>query len=126
MRKYITVTQEIRDALVRKYKVSKTSIWKALAFITRNKRSDQIRNDALSMGGRYVEEDFIPNCRTEYKSGVIIQTFAGDVNVITTSGFMEILVEGEVVASFEDVTIATWGNVMAGAQEISQKRVFNN
>lgn len=126
MRHYIKCTTEQRRQLLAKYNINRQVLWEALCFITKSARAQKIREDALEMGGRYIEEDFIPNCRTEYKSGVIIQTFAGDVNVITTSGFMEILVEGEVVASFEDVTIATWGNVLARAQEISQKRVFNN
>lgn len=126
MRKYITVTPEMRDALVKKYKVSKTSIWKALAFITRNKRSEQIRNDALGMGGRYVEEDFIPNCRTEHQNGSIIQTFAGGVQVVTDTDSTRILVGGNIVDKYKDVTVESWGNVLARAQEISQKRVFNN
>ena len=78
------------------------------------------------MGGRYVEEDFIPNCRTEHQNGSIIQTFAGGVQVVTDTDSIRILVGGSVVDRYKDVTVESWGNILARAQEISQKRVFNN
>ena len=126
MRKYITISPETRKLLIEKYKISDVSIWKALCFITKNKRSQEIRQDALAMGGRYLEEDFVPNCRTEHRDGTIIQTFAGEVQVIIEGGITRILVGGTVVEKYKDVTIESWGNVLAKAQEISQKRVFNN
>lgn len=126
MKKYITISPEIRKHLVEKYKISDVSIWKALCFITKNKRSQEIRQDALAMGGRYLEEDFVPNCRTEHRDGTIIQTFAGGVQVSIDAGSTKIIVDESIVESFKDVTIESWGNVLAKAQEISQKRVFNN
>jgi hypothetical protein len=112
--------------LIEKYKISDVSIWKALCFITKNKRSQEIRQDALAMGGRYLEEDFVPNCRTEHRDGTIIQTFAGGVQVSIDAGSTKIIVDESIVESFKDVTIESWGNVLAKAQEISQNRVFNN
>ncbi|MGP1526366.1 MAG: hypothetical protein ACTTIA_02405 [Candidatus Cryptobacteroides sp.] len=126
MKKYITISPEIRKHLVEKYKISDVSIWKALCFITKNKRSQEIRQDALAMGGRYLEEDFVPNCRTEHRDGTIIQTFAGGVQVSIDAGSTKIIVDESIVESFKDVTLESWGNVLAKAQEISQKRVFNN
>lgn len=126
MKKYITISPEIRKHLVEKYKISDVSIWKALCFITKNKRSQEIRQDALAMGGRYLEEDFVPNCRTEHRDGTIIQTFAGGVQVSIDAGSTKIIVDESIVESFKDVTIESWGNVLSRAQEISQKRVFNN
>ena len=126
MNKYISISQDTRDYLLKKYNVSKQSVWKALTFITRNKRSASIRQDALAMGGRLIEEGFIPNCKTEHRDGEMIQTFAGGVKVVTKQGDMKILVADTEVASYNDVTIESWGNVLERAQEISQKRVFNN
>lgn len=126
MKKYITISPEIRKHLVEKYKISDVSIWKALCFITKNKRSQEIRQEALTMGGRYLEEDFVPNCRTEHRDGTIIQTFAGGVQVSIDAGSTKIIVDESIVESFKDVTIESWGNVLSRAQEISQKRVFNN
>lgn len=126
MKKYITISPEIRKHLVEKYKISDVSIWKALCFITKNKRSQEIRQDALAMGGRYLEEDFVPNCRTEHRDGTIIQTFAGGVQVSIDAGSTKIIVDESIVESFKDGTIESWGNVLAKAQEISQNRVFNN
>lgn len=126
MRKYITISPETRKLLIEKYKISDVSIWKALCFITKNKRSQKIRQDALAMGGRYQEEDFVPNCHTEHRDGTIIQTFAGGVQVIIDNDSMRIIVGNSTIAKYKGVTIASWGNVLAKAQEISQKRVFNN
>lgn len=126
MKKYITINPEMRKHLIEKYKISDVSIWKALCFITKNKRSQEIRQDALAMGGRYLEEDFVPNCRTEHRDGTIIQTFAGGVQVSIDAGSTKIIVDESIVESFKDVTIESWGNVLSRAQEISQNRVFNN
>lgn len=126
MRKYIRISKETRDYLVKKYGVSKISIWKALCFITKNERSENIRQDAIAQGGIIVEEGFVPNCRTEHRNGTIIQTFAGGVQVVTDSKSTRIIVGDSTVESFKEVTVKSWGNVLARAQEISQKRVFNN
>lgn len=126
MKHYIKCTMEQRKCLLGKYNINRQVLWEALCFITKSARAQKIREDALSMGGRYIEENFIPNCKTEHKNGILIQTFAGGVSVVTKTEQTEIRVEDEVVAKFKDVTIATWGNVLAKAQEISQKRVFNN
>lgn len=126
MKRYISITPEMREELTAKYKVSAVSIWKALSFITRNGRSERIRREAIAMGGRYLEEDFVPNCRTEHRDGTIIQTFAGGVQVVIDNDSTRIIVGNSTIAKYKGVTIASWGNVLARAQEISQERVLNN
>ena len=125
MRTYIEISPEIRSTLKGKYGRTSKSIWEALTFVTNSNVAKDIRTEAMRLGGRLVEENFLPNCRTEHSNGSIIQTFAGGVKVVTGNGTTQILVEDTVIAKYKDVTIESWGNVLAMAQEISQKRVFN-
>ena len=82
MRRYITIDAETRRQLIRKYNVGRRTIWEALSFITRNKRGDSIRRDALAMGGEYREEDFVPDCQTEFLEDGMHQRFATGVEVV--------------------------------------------
>ena len=122
MRKYISVKPEARDKLMAKYKVTRQAIWMALSFLTKNKQSDQIRRDALSMGGEYREEDFIPNCQTSFESGIMRQRFAAGVEVVMEGNRLSILVPERQDECYYDVDMVSWGNVLAKAQKIAEER----
>ena len=122
MRKYISVKPEARDKLMAKYKVTRQAIWMALSFLTKNKQSDQIRRDALSMGGEYREEDFIPNCQTSFESGIMRQRFAAGVEVVMEGNRLSILVPERQDECYYDVDMISWGNVLAKAQKIAEER----
>lgn len=126
MKRYISIDAETRQKLMDKYGVTKQTIWEACSFITRNKRGDDIRRDALSMGGRYTEEDFLPNCRTEFQTdGSIRQTFAGNVVVVSTAHGSTIEVDGRSVENYPPIMIKAWSNLLARAQSISEERMLN-
>ncbi|MBR6732142.1 MAG: hypothetical protein IKL91_05455 [Bacteroidales bacterium] len=120
MKKEIRVTPEVRDAIMAKYGVSRTTVWEALVFITRNKRGQNIRRDALAMGGRYIEEDFIPQCTFKRTSDGWIQQFAADV-LVTVVGSDVVITKGrKTVAEFEDVTMSGYSNILAQAQKLAE------
>lgn len=122
MRRYISVSTETRRALMKKYKVSNRTIWEACSFITRNKRGDSIRHDAMDMGGIYKEEDFIPNCRTSFEADGMHQRFATGVEVVLHENRMSILVPGRMDEHYYDIDLQSWGNILAKAQQISEER----
>lgn len=125
MRRYISISEAARKVLVQKYKVNRRTIWEACSFITRNKRGDSIRRDAIALGGRYIEEDFMPNCRTEFLSDGMHQRFATGVEVVMSGNGMTILVPGQEPEHFHDVDLRSWGNVLERAQLIAEKRMLD-
>ena len=129
MRRYITIDAETRRQLIRKYNVGRRTIWEALSFITRNKRGDSIRRDALAMGGEYREENFVPDCQTEFLEDGMHQRFATGVEVVTSGNRVSLVVpagQGHfTVKHFYGVELDAWGNVLAEAQEIARKRMLS-
>ena len=125
MRKYITISTETRRALMKKYNVTSRTIWEACSFITRNKRGNDIRRDAMDMGGRYIEENFIPNCRTEFLgSGGIRQTFPARVEVFLEGGTAVIRKNDKDLERYDNVTLDGWGNILERAQHLSETGMF--
>lgn len=121
MKKFIKVSPEVRDELCAKYGVSKMTIWEALSFITRNKRGQAIRKDALERGGRYFEEDFVPQCSFHRTPDGWTQKFAGGV-LVTVAGSDVVITKGlDKVASFEEVTMDGFSNILAQAQQLAEK-----
>lgn len=128
MRTFIKVSDPLRRDLVNKFKVSKPTVWAALNYITRGGNGPAIRRYALSHGGAIVEEDFMPNCRTEHTQEEMIQTFAGGIQVRVSkvnSGAV-ILRDGKEVERYEELTLKAWGNLLYHAQELSQEQVASN
>ena len=125
MRKYISISTETRRALMKKYNVTSRTIWEACSFITRNKRGNNIRRDAMDMGGRYIEENFIPNCRTEFLgSGGIRQIFPARVEVLLEGGTAVIAKNDKEQERYENVTLDGWGNILERAQSLSETGMF--
>lgn len=125
MRKYISINAETRKHLMKKYQVTSQTIWEACSFITRNKRGNDIRKDALDMGGRYIEENFVPNCRTEFLgSGGIRQIFPARVEVVLEGGTAVITKNDKEQERYENVTLDCWGNILERAQHLSETGMF--
>lgn len=125
MRRYISISEAARKSLIQKYKVNRRTIWEACSFITRNKRGDSIRRDAIALGGRYIEEDFLPNCRTEFfGSGGIRQTFPAKVEVLLENDTAIILKNSRELERYGQVTLDGWGNILERAQRLSETGMF--
>lgn len=125
MRKFISVNAETRKHLMEKYQVTSQTIWEACSFITKNKRGNDIRKDALAMGGRYTEENFIPNCRTEFLgSGGIRQIFPARVEVFLEGGTAVIMKNDKEQERYDNVTLDGWGNILERAQHLSETGMF--
>lgn len=120
MKRYISISVEIRDALMAKYKVSRQAVWAACNFTRRGQRPDAIRKDALAMGGRYIEENFIPQCTFNRTDEGWEQRFAAGV-VVTVVGNDVVITRGKkTVAEFEEVNMNGFGNICAQAQMLAE------
>lgn len=120
MKKKISYSTEVRDALMKKYGVARQAIWEACSFITRGKRAQSIRKDALAMGGRYIEEDFIPNCTFRRTAEGFVQEFAAGVVLTATGSDVVITRNGKVVAEYEEVMASGWGAICEQAQKLAE------
>lgn len=120
MKRTIKVNTATRDRIARKHGVTQQSVWNALNFVSRGKRPDEMRKDALAFGGRYIEDDFIPNCTFKRTSDGWIQQFAADV-LVTVVGSDVVITKGrKTVAEFEDVTMSGYSNILAQAQKLAE------
>ena len=121
MKRFIKINKEVREVLMEKYGVTRRAIWEACSFITRGKRPDNIRKDALSMGGLYQEEDFVPQCSFHRTSDGWVQKFTAGV-LVTVVGSDVVISKGRnKVAEFEGVTMDGYSNILAQAQQLAEK-----
>lgn len=121
MKRFIKINKEVREALMEKYGVTRRAIWEACSFITRGKRPDNIRKDALAMGGLYQEEDFVPQCSFHRTSDGWVQKFTAGV-LVTVIGNDVVISKGRnKVASFEGVAMDGYANIVAQAQQLAEK-----
>lgn len=125
MRSYIKVSNELRKELQVKFKKTRKSVYNALAYITTGESANSIREYALAHGGKYEEEDFIPNCNTRHEGDLMIQTFPCGVEVIVSKKDSHCVVtqNGATIDSYDVLTLRGWGSVLAEAQALSNKLV---
>lgn len=125
MTTYIRVSDALRKELSEVHNLSRVSVWAALNFLTSSERAEEVRKYALAHGGVVVDKDFTPNCQTEHTQTEIIQTFAGDVQVIVSKedSHARVLVDGKEEESYDGLTMKGWGNLLRHAQDLSEARV---
>ena len=118
----IKVTQEELKKLQDHFQVGKNYLWQVLSFSKNGPTAERIRRAALQMGGRYVDPDFAPNCRTQYLGGRIIQTFADQVvlEIYLKTGDIKLTHHGEVVEQLEKESMAMWNAMAQKAQSIAE------
>lgn len=97
------------------------SLWRILNYVSNSNRAKEIRQFAINNGGLLMEEDFIPNCKTEHTPTEIIQSFPGGISVVLSKvqNCGEIRKEGETVEKLEDLRLSQWGTILYRAQQMS-------
>ena len=118
----IKVTVEERKKLQERFHARENYILQVLAFTKHGPTAERIRRAALQMGGRYVDPDFAPNCRTQYLGGRIIQTFADQVvlEIDQKTGDIKLNHHGDVVEQLENESMAVWNAMALKAQSLAE------
>lgn len=118
----IKVTPEERNRLQERFNAGRNYILQVLSFSKNGPTAEKIRRAALQMGGRYVDPDFAPNCRTQYLGGRIIQTFADQVvlEIDQKTGDIKLTHHGEVVEQLEKESMAMWNAMAQKAQSLAE------
>ena len=112
--KQIRITLDERKRLQERFGVGANYVLQVLAFTKNGPTAEKIRRAAIELGGRFVDPDFAPNCRTQYIGGMIIQTFADQVvlEINRETGSITLKHRGEVVEKLENESMVMW-NAMA-------------
>ena len=120
--RHIKVTLEERKRLQERFDVGPNYVLQVLAFTKHGPTAERIRREALEMGGRYVDPDFAPNCRTQYIGGRIIQTFADQVvlEIERSTGDIRLTHRGVVVDKREKESMAMWNAMAMKAQLMAE------
>ena len=118
----IRVTPNERERLQERFKCGKNYVQQVLSFSKNGPTAEKIRRAALELGGRYVDPDFAPNCRTQYLGGRIIQTFADQVvlEIEKETGNIKLTHHGVVVENLEKESMAVWNAMAMKAQMIAE------
>lgn len=120
--KQIKVTPEERRYLQKRFAVGGNYMLDVLSYRKDGPTARKIRRAALQLGGRYVDPDFVPNCRTSYLGGVITQTFADDVvlRIGLHTGEVVLMHRGIIVETMNNATMAAWNSMAIKAQDIAE------
>ena len=125
--KQIKVTPNERRRLQERFDVGENYVTQVLSFAKDGPTARQIRRAALEMGGRYVDPDFAPNCRTQYIGGRIIQTFADQVvlEIDQKTGDIKLTHHGDVVEQLEKESMAVWNAMALKAQSLAESAMVS-
>ena len=120
--KQIRITPIERKRLQERFNVGKNYVQQVLAFTKNGPTAERIRRAALEMGGRYVDPNFVPNCRTQYIGGMIYQYFPEQVVLKINKETGDIVLEqhGEVIEKQENASMVMWNSMAMKAQNISE------
>lgn len=118
----IQITPTESKTLRERFHIGYNYLQQVLAFTKDGPTARKIRRAALQMGGRYVDPDFVPNCRTAYMGGVITQTFADDVvlRIGLHTGDVVLMHRGIIVETMNNATMADWNSMAIKAQDIAE------
>ena len=127
MKRHIRLSPEARKKLAEELGVSDSYIYDAIYYRRNGDVAKKIRKAAIALGGRYVDPEFVPECKTEYLEGQIRQTFATGVvlTINRQTGKAVITVNDEVIRRVDSpIRMSQWNLLASEAQHIAVQRVI--
>lgn len=118
-----SVLREMRET----FKVGRNVLRRALNYERNSDRAKALRAAALERGGliyagKPAPKDYRPNVETRYDQvrGVMYQNFGDrvELQVDRETNAATIIIDHEPVATFNDMTLGTWGDVLYSLQNI--------
>lgn len=115
--------RELRDT----FKVHPVVLNRALKFERNSKRDNMLRAAALQRGGLIytgvnAPQGFCPNVETshDHVNGLILQNFGEriELQISRRTNAAEVIIDGQTVVIFNDMTISSWGNVLYSLQQV--------
>lgn len=109
MAKRIAVTKENREFLMKAFKISRITLWKALAYQNDSALSKRIRTLAEKRGGVILVDVEMNNPSTLHDSDGWMRQYFGNgasVEFSKEDGHAEVWMRGEMVNRYENVKVA--------------------
>jgi len=128
MKRHIKLTTDARKQLAKDFGVSDSYIYDAIYYRRNGEFAKQLRAAAIGLGGRYVDPEFVPDCRTEYLEGQIRQTFStGVILTIDRATGKAVITAGDKVVRKVDepIRMSDWNILARDAQQLAIQRVIN-
>lgn len=117
------VLRELREA----FDVGRNDLRRALNYERNSDRARMLRAAALQRGGLIYTNDQAPQgycpdieIKHDHVRGMMYQTFGDrvELQVNRETNAATIIIDNELMATFNDMTLATWGNVLYSLQQI--------
>lgn len=127
MKKQILLPTAVRREIRETFKVHLVILERALKYERNSKRDKMLRTAALERGGLIytgvqAPAGYMPDVETRFDhvAGVMHQTFRSRVqlSVNLKENIAAIYVDGQQVVRFDDMTTASWGNVLYSLQQM--------
>ena len=119
MRKQILLPPSVFRELYQTFKVHRVILSRALKY-ERNSKRDQ--RGGLIYTGERAPQGYCPNVETrhDHVRGMMYQNFGDrvELQVNRETNAATIIIDHEPVATFNDMTVATWGDVLYSLQKI--------
>lgn len=127
MTKQILLPAAVLREMREKFKVGRNDLRRALNYERNSDRAKMLRAAALERGGmiytgEHAPAGFCPDVETvhDHCRGIIHQTFGNRVELILErkTNKATVIIDGNRVATFYDMTIKSWGDVLYSLQKI--------
>lgn len=127
MRKQILLPPPVFRELYETFKVHRVILSRALKYERNSKRDRLLRSAALERGGliytgEHAPRGFCPDVETRFDhvQGMIYQSFGDrvELQVNRETDTATIIIDNEVVATFDHMTLASWSDALYSLQKI--------
>lgn len=127
MTKQILLPASVLREMREKFKVGRNDLRRALNYERNSDRARMLRAAALKRGGliftgERAPQGYCPNVETRHDQvrGMMYQTFGDrvELQVSRETNAATIIIDNEPVATFNDMTLDTWGDVLYSLQKI--------
>ncbi len=127
MEKQILLPPAIQKEMNATFKLKGTTLWRALTYRRNSPKAKMLRIAALERGGviytgAHAPKGYSPDVDTrhDHVNGMMCQSIGERVELQVTrpGNVATILIDGEPVATFDDMTIGSWRDILYSLQQI--------
>lgn len=126
--KQILLPTAVRMEMVRTFKITRTTLDRALKYNGNSARDNMLRAAALQRGGVIylgvpAPNGYVPEVATTFKNGYMRQRFGERLEVVLhlESNKASLKIDGREAARFDGLTVGAWGNMLYSLQQIYNK-----
>ncbi|WP_418991726.1 hypothetical protein [Alistipes sp.] len=126
--KQILLPTAVRMEMVRTFKITRSTLDRALKYTGNSARDNMLRKAALQRGGLIylgvpAPNGYLPEVATSFEDGYMRQRFGERIEVALhlESNKAVLKIDGREAAKFDGLTVGAWGNMLYSLQQIYNK-----